>query len=55
MHGPIVPTERIGHESVSRGRRRGDRYGQKWAGSNGGGRRAEAAVKSSGGSRPFLG
>jgi hypothetical protein len=48
-------TEHIGHGSVSRGRRRGSRYGQKWAGSNGGGRRGEAAVKSSAGSRPLLG
>jgi hypothetical protein len=54
-HGPIVPTEHIGHGSVSRGRRRDGRYGQKWAGSNGGGRQAEAAVKSSAGSRPLLG
>jgi hypothetical protein len=54
-HGPTVPTEHIGHRSVSRGRRRDDRYGQKWAGSNGGGRRAEAAVKSSASSRPLLG
>jgi hypothetical protein len=48
-------TEHIGHGSVSRGRRRDGRYGHKWAGSNGGGRRAEAAVKSSAGSRPLLG
>jgi hypothetical protein len=54
-HGPTVPTEHIGHGSVSRRRRRDDRYGQKWASSNGGGRRAEAAVKSSAGSRPLLG
>jgi hypothetical protein len=54
-HGPTVPTEHIGHGSVSRGRRRDGRHGQKWAGSNGGGRRAEAAVKSSAGSRPLLG
>jgi hypothetical protein len=46
-HDPIVPTRHIGHGSVSRGRRRDGRYGQKWAGSNGSGRRAEAAVKSS--------
>jgi hypothetical protein len=46
-HDPTVPTRHIGHGSVSRGRRRDGRYGQKWAGSNGGGRRAEAAVKSS--------
>jgi hypothetical protein len=44
---PTVPTRHIGHGSVSHGRRRDGRYGQKWAGSNGGGRRAEAAVKSS--------
>jgi hypothetical protein len=53
-HGPTVPTEHIGHGSVSRGRRRNDRYGQKWASSNGGSRRAKAAVKSSAGSRPLL-
>jgi hypothetical protein len=53
-HGPTVPTKRIGHGSVSRGRRRDGRYGQKWAGSNGGSRRAEAAVKSSTGSHPLL-
>jgi hypothetical protein len=51
---PIVPTKRIGHGSVSRGRRCDGRYGQKWAGSNGGSRRAKAAVKSSAGSRPLL-
>jgi hypothetical protein len=45
-HDPTVPTRHIGHGSVSHGRRRDGRYGQKWAGSNGGGRRAEAAVKS---------
>jgi hypothetical protein len=54
-HGPTVPTEHIGDGSVSRGRRHDDLYGQKWAGSNGGGRRAEAAVKSSASSRPLLG
>jgi hypothetical protein len=54
-HDPTVPTRRIGHGLVSRGRRRDGRYGQKWAGSNGGGRRAEAAVKSSASSRPLLG
>jgi hypothetical protein len=53
-HGPTVPTRHAGHGSVSRGRRRNDQYGQKWAGSNGGGRRAEAAVKSFAGSRPLL-
>jgi hypothetical protein len=46
-HDPTVPTEHIGHGSVSHGRRRDGRYSQKWAGSNGGGRQAEAAVKSS--------
>jgi hypothetical protein len=54
-HGPTVPTKHIGHRSVSRGKRRDGRYGQKWAGSNGGGRRAEAVGKSSAGSRPLLG
>jgi hypothetical protein len=54
-HGPTVPTAHFGHWSVSRGRRRDGRYGQKWAGSNGGSRRAEAAVKSSASSRPLLG
>jgi hypothetical protein len=53
-HGPTVPTKHIGHGSVSRGRRRDGRNGQKWAGSNGGSRRAEVAVKSSAGSRPLL-
>jgi hypothetical protein len=52
--GPTVPAEHIDHGSVSRGRRRDGRYGQKWAGSNGGSRRAETAVKSSAGSRPLL-
>jgi hypothetical protein len=52
---PTVPTEHIGHGLVSRGRRRDGRYGQKWADSNGGGRRAEAAVTSSASSRPLLG
>jgi hypothetical protein len=52
-HGPIVPTKRIGHGTVSRGRRHDGRYGQKWAGSNGSSRRVEAAVKSSAGSRPL--
>jgi hypothetical protein len=53
-HDPAVPTERIGHGSVNRGRRRDGRYGQNWVGSNGGSKRAEAAVKSSAGSRPLL-
>jgi hypothetical protein len=54
-HGPTVPTKHIGHRSVSRGKRRDGQYGQKWASSNDGGRRAEAVVKSSAGSRPLLG
>jgi hypothetical protein len=54
-HDPTVPTRHISHGSVSRGRRRDGRYGQKWAGSNGGGRRAEAAVKSQASSCPLLG
>jgi hypothetical protein len=54
-HDPTVPTKHIDHGSVSRGRRRDGQYGQKWAGSNGGDRRAEAAVESSAGSRPLLG
>jgi hypothetical protein len=54
VHGPTVPTKHIVHRSVSRGRRRDSRYDQKWAGSNGGSRLAEAAVKSSVGSRPLL-
>jgi hypothetical protein len=54
-HDPTVPTEHIGHGSISHGRRRDGRYGQKWAGSNAGGRRAKAAVKSSTSSCPLLG
>jgi hypothetical protein len=54
-HGPTVPTAHIVHRLVSRGRRHDGRYGQKWADSNGGGRRAEATVKSSASSRPLLG
>jgi hypothetical protein len=54
-HDPTVPIEHIGHGSVSRGSRRDGRYGQKWADSNGGGRRAEAAVKSSASSCPLMG
>jgi hypothetical protein len=53
-HGPTVLIEHIGHGSVSCGRRRDGRYGQKWACCNGGSGRAEAAVKSSAGSRPLL-
>jgi hypothetical protein len=54
-HDPTVPTKHIGHGSVNRGRRHDGRYGQKWANSNGGGRQAEAAVKSSASARPLLG
>jgi hypothetical protein len=46
-YDPTVPARRIGHGSVSCGRRRDGQYSQKWADSNGGGRRAEAAVTSS--------
>jgi hypothetical protein len=53
-HGPTVPTRCVGHGSVSRRRRRDSRYGQKWASSNDGGRRTEAAVKSSASSHPLL-
>jgi hypothetical protein len=53
-HGPTVPAEHVVHGSVSRGRRRDGQYGQKWADSNGGSRRAKAVVKSSAGSRPLL-
>jgi hypothetical protein len=42
-----VLARRIDHGPVGRGRRRDGQCGQKWAGSNGGGRRAEAAVTSS--------
>jgi hypothetical protein len=54
-HGPAAPTRHAGHRSISRGRRRDGRYGQKWADSNDGSRWAEAAVKSSAGSCPLLG
>jgi hypothetical protein len=53
-HGPTVPIEHSDHELFSHGRRHDGRYGQKWTGSNGGSRRAEAAVKSPAGSRPLL-
>jgi hypothetical protein len=46
-YDPTVSARRIDHGPVSRGRRRDGRCGQKWAGSNGGGRRAETAVTSS--------
>jgi hypothetical protein len=53
-HDPTVPIKHNDHGSISRGRRRGGRYGQKWADSNCSSRRAEAAVKSPAGSRPLL-
>jgi hypothetical protein len=46
-YDPTVLARRMDHGPVSRGRRRDGRCGQKWAGSNGSGRRAEAAVTSS--------
>jgi hypothetical protein len=46
-YDPTGPARRIGHGPVSCGRRRDCRCGQKWADSNGGGRRAEAEVTSS--------
>jgi hypothetical protein len=46
-YDPTVPARHIDHGPVSHGRRRDGRYGQKWAGSNDGGRRVEAAVTSS--------
>jgi hypothetical protein len=51
---PTVPIGCNDHGSVSRGRRRDGRYGQKWTGSNCSDRRAEAAVKSTAGARPLL-
>ena len=54
-HGPTVPN-RAHRSRVSQPREKARRsICQKWADSNGGGRRAEAAVKSSAGSRPLLG
>jgi hypothetical protein len=53
-HDPTVPIEGNGHGTVSRGDRHDGWHGQKWAGSNCSGRRAEAAVKSPAGSRPLL-
>jgi hypothetical protein len=53
-HDPTVPIECNNHGSVSCGRRRDGRYGQKWTGSNCGSGRAEAAVKSPAGSCPLL-
>jgi hypothetical protein len=51
---PTVPIGCNDHGSVSRGRRRDGRYGQKWTDSNCNDRRAEAAIKSPAGSRPLL-
>jgi hypothetical protein len=51
---PTVPIKGDGHGSVSRGDRHDGWHGQKWAGSNCSGTRAEAAVKSPAGSRPLL-
>jgi hypothetical protein len=48
------PSTSVTGRSASREGRDG-RYGQKWASSNGGGRRAEAAVESSASSRTLLG
>jgi hypothetical protein len=53
-HDPTVPIEHHNHGSVSHGRRRVGRYGQKWTGSKGDSGRAEAAVKSLVGSCPLL-
>jgi hypothetical protein len=52
-HDPTVPIEHNDHGSISRGRRRDGRYGQKWTDSNCS-RRAEAAVESPAGSCPLL-
>jgi hypothetical protein len=52
-HDPTVPIEHNDHGSVSRGRRRDGRYGQKWTSSNCS-RWAEAAVELPAGSRPLL-
>jgi hypothetical protein len=54
VRDPTVPTRCNDHGPVSHGRKRDGWYGQKWAGSNCGNRRAEAAVKSPAGSRPLL-
>jgi hypothetical protein len=53
-HDPTVPIKGDDHGSVSHGDRHDGWHGQKWAGSNCSGRRAEAAVKSPAGSRPLL-
>jgi hypothetical protein len=53
VHGPTVPIERTDHRSVSHERRRDGPHGQKWTDSNGGSRRAKAAVKLPAGSRPL--
>jgi hypothetical protein len=54
-YDPTVPARRIGHGPVSRGRRRDGRCGQKWADSNGGGRRAEAESCRQPSSCPLMG
>jgi hypothetical protein len=46
-YDPTVLVKHVGHGSVGCGRKRDGQNGQKWAGSKGCGRRAEAAVKSS--------
>jgi hypothetical protein len=53
-HDPTVPIKSDSHGSVSRGGRHDGWHGQKWAGSNCSGRRAEAAAKSPAGSCPLL-
>jgi hypothetical protein len=53
-HDPIVPIKGDDHGSVSHGDRHNSWHGQKWAGSNCSGRRAEAAVKSPAGLHPLL-
>jgi hypothetical protein len=51
---PAVPIKCNDHGSVNRRDRNDGWHGQKWADSNGSGRRAEAALKSAAGSRPLL-
>jgi hypothetical protein len=53
-HGPTVPTKRIGHGSVSRGRRRDGRYGQKWPAVMAAACGRKQQPKSSAGSGPLL-
>jgi hypothetical protein len=54
-YDPTVPARRIGHGPVSRGRRRDGRCGQKWAGSNGGGREQKQRSRRQPSSRPLVG